>query len=73
MFRIKNEEVLWQSDKTLDSLTSGQLFTFVGQSQLYLMTDDNYYVAIPSGFSYYIDSENTDAPVTIINAEITIL
>lgn len=73
MLRIKNEEVLWQTHKSLDSLTSGQLFTFVGQSQLYLMTDDNYYVAIPTGFSHYIDSENTDAAVNVINAEITIL
>jgi hypothetical protein len=73
MFKIKNEEVLWQSHKSLDDLTSGQLFTFVGRSELYLMTDDNYYVAIPSGFSYFIDSENTDAAVTMVNAEITIL
>jgi hypothetical protein len=73
MFKIKNEEVLWQSHKSLDDLTSGQLFTFVGRSELYLMTDDNYYVAIPSGFSYFIDSENTDAAVNIVNAEITIL
>ena len=73
MFRIKNEEVLAKSHKGLEDLRSGQLFTFMGGSELYLMTDEPYYVAIPSGFCHYIDSENADTAVTLINAEITIL
>ncbi len=73
MFRIKNEEVLAKSHKGLDDLMSGQLFTFMGGSELYLMTDDAFYVSIPDGFTHSIDSDNADAAVTLINAEITIL
>lgn len=73
MLRIKNAEVLEKSHKSLDELSSGQLFTFMGQSQLYLMTDDRYYISIPSGFSHFIDSESEDAAVTTVEAEITIL
>lgn len=73
MFTIKNEEVLAKSHKGLDDLTSGQLFTFMGGSELYLMTDDMFYVSIPNGFVHPVNDENADYAVTLIKAEITIL
>ena len=73
MFTIKNEEVLAKSHKGLDDLTSGQLFTFMGGSELYLMTDDMFYVSIPNGFVHPVNDMNANYAVTLINAEITIL
>lgn len=58
---------------TLEDLEAGDLFVFVGEDTLYLMTDyDSWFVRLPDGDLNNGPEAYWEKPVRIIHAELTI-
>ena len=58
---------------TIEDLEAGDLFVFVGEETLYLMTDyDSWFVRLPDGGLNKGPEAYWEKPVRIIHAELTI-
>lgn len=58
---------------TIEDLEAGDLFVFVGEETLYLMTDyDSWFVRLPDGGLNNGPEAYWEKPVRIIHAELTI-
>lgn len=73
MLKIKNKVAI-TGFLSVEDLRQGDLFAFLDEEEVYLMTDSDYFVRLPDGEMLDVYSENyTDRPIKTLNAEMIII
>ena len=58
---------------SVSDLEQGDLFAFLDEEKVYLMTDSDYFVRLPDGEIFDVYGDNyRDRPIKTLNAEMTI-
>jgi hypothetical protein len=74
MIKIKNKVAI-TGFLSVEDLKQGDLFAFLDEEEVYLMTDSDYFVRLPDGeiFDIYGDENYPDRPVRTLHAEMIII
>ena len=73
MIKIKNKVDI-TGFLSVEDLKQGDLFAFLDEEEVYLMTDSDYFVRLPDGEIFDVYGENyTDRPIKTLNAEMIII